>query len=78
MKWSVRTRVSGGEIGSHDTTWDQMELQKNGWLRVWSMRPATEEEQLAAYADGDTLLNVITDERWYPPTSVYSVKPITP
>lgn len=77
MKYSVRTRVSGGEIGSHDTVWDEAQITAAGWLIVVNKRRATQAEREEAANDGANIYYVTTDCRWYPPTSVYSVRPVT-
>lgn len=60
MKYSVRTRV-GDQIGSHDTVWDDIHFMDNGWIQVFKWANSTRR---------------VVDERFYPPTSVYSVKPV--
>jgi len=62
VKYSVRTRV-GDQIGSHDTVWDDLIFLSNGWIRVFNWGPLGKNSKLE-------------DERFYPPTSVYSVKPV--
>lgn len=52
--------------GTHDTLWESGELLPNGWLHVWNSE---------VWKDGFEKDVKITDERFYPPTSIYSVKP---
>ena len=55
-------RIQGG---SHDTMWDEVEIIEGGWLRCKS------------YEKNDrTEGSRVIEERWYPPTSVYSVQPL--
>jgi hypothetical protein len=62
----VNVRYSVGvEGGSHDMVWDEAKVIEGGWLRC---RNYAKNEG----GDGETVI----DERWYPPTSVYSVMPL--
>lgn len=72
MKYSVR--VHGG---THDTIWDKVTIEESGWLTCVRFREPTEAEKDENEQDGGGRnFHVIEDERYYPPQSIYSVKPL--